>query len=516
MSFLRGAAPLLLFAAAVAVIGPRREFPLDDDWTGFLCVRHLLKDGVLRTPDIVSPTLVAHVLWGSLFAKALGLSHTVLRLSTLALALPALLLADGLLLAANPLFFLLSFTYMTDVPYLAWSLLCYAAFWRAWKTDDAGWWLAGSSAAGAAFLIRQTGLCLPAGMALFLLMRGRLTPRRLAMIAAPAAAVFLGYGAWLHAAGANWASRAYILGGTFRHLSSPKGFLWDVYFRGGASALYLCLFTLPHAFSLWAEQGFRTPSPKRTLLCLAALVPLLLKVNAFPFFSGVISDSGLGTPTVSGLAFKNSGLLGSVWFLAALTIAAILGLLTWAATAERLAEELRTDDVLFLACPCLLQWLASLIGLRYFDRYLLMLLPATLLLASRCAPQRGKAFWAGWALLFSWSFLGTWDYLNWNQAKWDAGRAAGLQGYPPEKILNGLDWGGIFLYEDKMAKLKKEKPLDRIGEWEWIKSEPFLAATSFSPYSQFPKLLEVSYRTPLSFKPGTIYVYRGDKVHSLQ
>ncbi len=83
--------PGLVLAAAVLfisvlVLNPLREFPLDDDWAYSLAAQHLVEDGRLIIPDFATPNLVAHALWGGLFAKIFSLNYASLRVSTLALA----------------------------------------------------------------------------------------------------------------------------------------------------------------------------------------------------------------------------------------------------------------------------------------------------------------------------------------------------------------------------------------------------------------------------------------------
>ena len=78
---------------------------------------------------------LAQILWGALFSQLLGFSFVVLRLSTLVLAWaglarlvldaarvgdPAVLAGLGtLMLWCNPVFFVLSHSFMTDVPFVS-------------------------------------------------------------------------------------------------------------------------------------------------------------------------------------------------------------------------------------------------------------------------------------------------------------------------------------------------------------------------------------------------------------
>jgi hypothetical protein len=95
-------------------------------------VEHFLETGELRMLEWSAHYPLAQILWGALFSRLLGFSFAVLRLSTLVLAWAGLLALYGtlrelgvrpllaglgtLMLWCNPVFFVLSHSFMTDVP----------------------------------------------------------------------------------------------------------------------------------------------------------------------------------------------------------------------------------------------------------------------------------------------------------------------------------------------------------------------------------------------------------------
>jgi len=119
---------------------------------------------------------LAQILWGALFSWLFGFSFAALRLSTLVLAWAGLLALYGtlrelgirpllaglgtLMLWCNPVFFVLSHSFMTDVPFVSGmnaALLCYVRWVKRGCTWDLG---LGSVLATLAFLIRQLGAAL--------------------------------------------------------------------------------------------------------------------------------------------------------------------------------------------------------------------------------------------------------------------------------------------------------------------------------------------------------------------
>ena len=522
------AGTLLTLGAAAAVLNPLRNFPLDDDWCYFIEARRLLHEHVLRLLDSAPSTQVAHVAWGALVGSVFGLSHGALRVSTLCLAAVALAtfarLAGGkddrvatspvFLLMANPLFFVLSFTYMTDVPFLAWSLIAAALYLEADAKGRDALLLAGSAAASWAYLIRQHGMLLPLAALAFLSLRGRLTARRAALAALLPALTVLAHRYWfLRVHGVTWSGEVYLRRGTLLHLSHPLRFAWDFYTRAAGLALELGLFSLPSILALNLGGEARRPGAKALLALLAGILPFLLVGGGFPYQAHVLWARGLGACSLSGAEFKAAGLLGSPWFLSAMTVLSIASLAGWLARGRELRGAAEEPAVQFLALAGALMVGASFLGEQYFDRYGLPLLPGALLLAARAASVRpsGRRWPAAVAgvLFLLWSIAGTWDYLNWSEARWRAGTAAADAGIPADRLFNGLEWTALNVYERNMSALKARKPLAEIGEWEWLTGQDFVAETSFSPRPPDGerRILDVPYRTPLSLETRRVYVY---------
>src|SRR6266478_959719 len=166
----------LLMLAVNFLAYSRAAVPLIDDWTYAWSVVHFLQTGALRMLEWSAHYPLAQILWGALCSQLFGFSFAVLRLSTLILAwgglvaffftlremeigpLPASL--GTFLLMCNPVLFMLSHSFMTDVPFVSvmnGSLLCYVRWTKRGHTGDLA---LGSAFAIVAFLIRQPGATL--------------------------------------------------------------------------------------------------------------------------------------------------------------------------------------------------------------------------------------------------------------------------------------------------------------------------------------------------------------------
>ena len=126
---------VFIWVLAALLVNPVGDFPLNDDWAYGFAVRSLVETGHLRLSGWTATNLIAQVPWGALFCLPFGFSFTALRLSTLVLGLIGVLATYGLLrearasawlalfgslvLAFSPIYFALSYTFMTDVPFTA-------------------------------------------------------------------------------------------------------------------------------------------------------------------------------------------------------------------------------------------------------------------------------------------------------------------------------------------------------------------------------------------------------------
>ena len=151
--------------------------PVVDDWAYAWSVEHLLQTGHLLVLVRSSCYPIVQILWGALFARVAGFSFGALRLSTVVLAIVgcwaiyltlrelAVSVRVSLLaawtIALSPVFFVLAFTYMTDVPFLSLSSIGLFFYVSGFRRDRPArlWW--GTFFLVLAFLIRQIGVLLP-------------------------------------------------------------------------------------------------------------------------------------------------------------------------------------------------------------------------------------------------------------------------------------------------------------------------------------------------------------------
>jgi 4-amino-4-deoxy-L-arabinose transferase-like glycosyltransferase len=189
-----GAILILTYFSAAILLHLFANVPFHDDWTYAWSVEHFLKTGELQVLDWSIHYPFAQILWGALFCLPFGFSLSALRVSTVVLAwLGALALygtlrelgharSEGLIatlvLLANPVFFVLSFTFMTDVPFVSVSNIAFFFIVRGLHRRSAFELWLGCAVGACAFFIRQIAIAIPGAVFLYVVFASSFRSRK--------------------------------------------------------------------------------------------------------------------------------------------------------------------------------------------------------------------------------------------------------------------------------------------------------------------------------------------------
>src|SRR5260370_6780886 len=212
-----------VWAVAIAVIHPRGEFPILDDWDFSIATWNFARTGHFHFTPFTAVSLRAMVLWGAAWTRLFGESFEVLRASTLTLgaltiaviheilrraSVPRFARIAGTLASAfHPLFLWASCTYMTEVPFVCVSAIAFLLIWRGLESESATLVAIGCCAAIVSCFIRQTGVInIAAPLIVVLLQRKIRFAAILAAAGAVIATVFLIRPEWLSGSPAEFAS----------------------------------------------------------------------------------------------------------------------------------------------------------------------------------------------------------------------------------------------------------------------------------------------------------------------
>ncbi len=477
----------LWFVIIASLIGIRHDVPVIDDWTYAWTVEHLLRTGSFAVLDWSSAYPLSQALWGAAWSALLGFSFTTLSLSTIVLAAvgcgalylllreldasTGVALVGALTLAANPLYVFLSSSFMTDVPFIAFTTLALLCYVRASTRGERRflWW--GAVWAFAAFLTRQVGIITPVAALPLLLVptAGRIASRtavagRLPRPSFARAHVAVSLIATWSAMLVTWIAMREQLGVT----SVMQRWASNVY--AGPAEYHLLVpyflaiisfFLLP---ALLADAAARGVWPRLRLIAavlVGSAVLLLIVHGEIPLplrYDQTWSWYELG----SSRALVNGELpeRAPIWIdapgraigLLALTLllGVIIGrgdwrvrLATWRQAPHRLwaRAPIVTFIVVYLALVNLL-WM-------YNDRYYLALVPPLVaLILGGQATTVGRLRLATSALLMFAviALVGSRDAQRFNQAVRDASQTLIDAGVPPSDIDAGYAWNGWTLY----------------------------------------------------------------------
>jgi len=520
------------WVALAAIINPIGEMILNDDGAYAYAVKSVLETGSLKLSAWGSPNLFSQVYWGALFCLPFGFSYTALRLSTLTIALAALLALYGLMreagassttalfgvliLALNPLFLELSFTYMTDVPFLGFTLVALYLLVRSIRRQSRMELVLGLLAATAALLTRQTGLALFFALSLSYLVKDGPSKRNLAKAAVPALlglGVQFSYQTWLKMTGRMPAlfGKPAMVALDIRSMSmsyATKQVASGVVF----ALMYVGLFMLPLLLfigygrfrDLWRQQRWIAILTSVMLFVAAAAQPF--GHRRMPQVGNVLYDFGLGPPTLrydliplpsAGPAFWKAatvvGLLAAALALQVLISAVLQLVRTRCERQELLLMLLATGVIYFVPLPFVP---------KMYDRYYLLFVPlATVVLFIICGrsnvPSRRWTALGTICLLTYGAFAiaGTHDYLAWQRTRWQVLRTLTVARHiPPEQIDGGYEFNCTY---------RSPEHLSAVGDDLLI---------SFGPAQGYAEAEQHTFGRWLPPGEGTILVLR--KIHS--
>jgi 4-amino-4-deoxy-L-arabinose transferase-like glycosyltransferase len=460
---------LVILGVTIIAVNPLREFSYVDDWVYALMVRHTLATGQYQLHIFATTNLPFLVYWGATFSKILGYSFATIRVSTVVLSVVAViaLYALGrehgfddwkaalisLAFVICPPVLILSFTFMTEIPFIACTVVALACYTRAIRSGSRLWMLLGAAAAACAILTRQFGVAfIPALGAVWLAGSNRRATLPFYLIggafplAAAVAMVSLGL---IHP---NWVQdvvfrlqRAYLAGGGALIVNS----LWRVMM----TLEYMALFSLPVgvvALIDFFSARQRAQQDKRAARLNLAIFGSVIVFNVAMSLVGMLA---LGQPGIMPYVPWDVHDITSVplWVLLSLTVLTTIlsGLLVlliarrhiWAAEPLSPAERL-------------IDWWALCmftISMPYYqlgDRYVLGLLPYVLIVLGRAIkgwPGRWRwpSLTVGIALLLA-SGLWVRGTISALEAQWQAAESLRARGVDVHQIIAAREWNAYY------------------------------------------------------------------------
>jgi len=444
---------LILWGVIFATLpAARQNFPLNDDWAyskgAFAFYRG---EGVhyFRQPSM---PLLGQWLLACPIVHFAGESHAALRILTIMLSLLGILAYYDLLrresghppelagfaattLAMNPIYFVMSGTFMSDVPAFALSLMALASYTRALRDYRLGWLAAATALATLAAIDRQNTLVTPV-VAGFLVWRRRTlrwNPIWLTAVLLPLTAGVV-VNSW-------FAGRLDTV-----PLAPSFPTVRGVFVLVFAGSLYLGLSSLPLFLLRPGLASGRWFLVFYTAMQAGVVVCILFGRDLFPAhaYHGGFFPYLENTVTPWGTLESGNYVVGERPRMLGIGVQALLsaaGCLGGAALADRALVRFRAGAISPLSLYSGLHALLLLVSPTLYDRYLIVLMPGALALATKVPFRlRWPAGLCSLALTASFSVGLMHDWLAWNSARWELGRRALARGIPVDEIEGGLEW----------------------------------------------------------------------------
>jgi hypothetical protein len=511
-------------------------------------VKTLVEGGGVTLPGCISTNIIAQVFWGALFCLPFGFSFAALRISTLTLAIIGVVALYGLLrevdagrgmalfgallLAFNPLYFELSYTFMPDVPFVAISVLALYFLVRGMRRKLPLEIAAGLFFACVALLIRQNGLAIFIAFALAYLVKNGLRLRSMFLAGIPVV-----LGGMVQALWQLWLAYRHNMPADYsiqtKWILSPHSYLsWHAVapFTEGliVISLYLGLFLFPILLFMGRQRLAELCRPRwgsLAALVFAALAGyvVVLRHQRMPLLPNVLYDFGLGPVTLHDtyiLRLHSLPTAGTMfWFV--LTMFGLLGAVVLAqVTLVAVGKTLRLlpvptekRDGLLLLLGSGLLYLApiAILSIRGWiaDRYLLYLVALAICVVTQLAsiirsdkPELLFRTLAVTSLVIggAFSIAGTHDYLTWNRVRWQAlNDLATEQGVTADDVDGGYEFNGWYLYASHYHATPEKS-------WWYVVRDDFMV--TFGSVPNFSEYRCYSFRRWLPPAQGKLLVLR--------
>lgn len=465
---------IALTAVVSIYVNPFRETEVDDDWAYAITVHRLLDSGQFHLQDSATANMPFQAYWGALFADIGGYSHGNLRLSTIVLwafglgAFHVLCREHGLDrgeaglvvlgLFSCPLIVKMSFSFMTDIPYLSCLIIALLLYTRALRLRRYKLMFLGSIAGSAAILTRQFGAVLIAAVLLVWALSD--SRRRNAALLATGIAlplIALGWQFRIGIAQPTGGTRMifYQLG---QYYSYPLTLIKSTVWRGTVILHYLAFFALPFVFLPALERlrkGHGQEPLARRWFVPALVAGCMLCVLFYSRRHHVIPTS---MPMIDSNFDSLWAAFGSRFRIVLTVLTTLGGALAASCFISRYRVEWpqippheRLID--YVAVGATLEILAYS---NFTERYLLPLLPYLLIVLGRkCAPQlreHGRLIATCCVMIVLVSAMYTRSDLARGEAFWKGGDIALHSATPPETVSSSGEWDGYRFIDAFLAQ----------------------------------------------------------------
>lgn len=515
-----------IFIGCEVVVDPYGDFPLNDDWSYALAIKHFYATGEINPGKFPAMSLCTQILWGYMFTKVFGFTFMALRLSTIVSAIIGLVFIYKLtfqigrhakvsalaclVLLFNPIFFNLTNTFMTDVHFNTILIVCIYYMYNYFNNPRLAYYLLFTFFSVALVLLRQYGIILPACFFIASFFGSNMKKKQILLGVVPFVFTLVTLKIYEnYLSGILPRHAAYMFSGNTDLLSSSFWFKFieNLNVRGKETVMILLEFSMPFILvflpSLMQNLG-------RRLVLIVFLTDLLVFYILYKapgeglggiFYNMIVgpetfyeSFTGARHNVSDSFGFILTGLKIISGFISLFGISMCILRIN---TKEKLKRYLRPD----LVCLILLiiSYIFMIINtISYFDRYLIPLFALIIILFAYLTVGKLNLIPLALIPLAFWAYvsvLGTKDYLELNRKRWEAYQnLRQQQGAHRDEINGGFEvncW-----YEGEGVGWKDIMDLSK-----------FRYLIQFNNEAGFKKLQSYPFQRYLPYKTDTIFVF---------
>ena len=523
----------IVYVVTAILVNPAGNFPLNDDWAFASLVKNYCENGIVTIDSWQAMTLLGQVFWGALFCKIFGFSFLVLRLSTLTAGFIGVLVFyklilelsrngkiaafASLLLFLNPLYFSLSFTFMTDVHFVT-SMLLSVYFFIMFLRENKAWYIILAAVFSVvSTMIRQPGILIPLVFAVTLSIGCKNIPH-IMKVSVPFILSLLAL--IFHSI---WMKYHLRTNGNVGQFNDMMNFVLSMDFyqlitRTVQSLLYCGLILFPLLILLSGKIRSKFKHIKLTNLFVLILIVAVLLIGGTHFPRGnIIYNIGLGPKILKDAYFNNNvspQVNNAIWVVLLKLISIpgsliLLLIIDWKISGIKKVfqeSELRYIRIARLSIAVIITGYLSflIVYFTYFDRYtipLFTLLMLTLIpYKTNISKASGSIALISLLLFGVFSICASHDYLSWNRARWQAVEyLTDEKGIKPSEIDGGFEFNGWY----KTGTLQKIR--NKNGKsWWFVDNDKFVI--SFGDLAGYNKTRSFYYPQVLSAKHDSIYI----------
>lgn len=525
---------IFFWVISLFIIDVKGNFPTNDDWSYSYSVKTFLETGKLELTGWVSMPIVSQVMWGYLFTLLFGFSFEILRISTIILSLLGLTafyfllkeitsslyltLIALLLVAFNPIYFLLSSSFMTDVPFFTFSIISVLFLFKFLKSKRILYLITGIIFIVGASFIRQIGvLTLLAFAVSYSLYNKNSFASKIYLFLFVFFLVLL---IAIFPSIVQTATNEPLINNTrmikFYDAFTLKNLLGLIPLikNGFAALIYIGLFSFPFWINIFTIMSKRIVIRRVKYVSLiftlaSGITGLLIFFNKIlPLRPNVLYYYGLGPATLRDVDILSLDHIDkiphAVWIL--LTFIGVLGFLLIVSALIITVKNYnfqnlkKTDNSLLFIFLTATLYLIFISLADFYDRYLIFLLPLILFLLlnflnlAELSIKYSQRIVAVFSLLIMILFTTyeTQNYFSWNRCRWNAINylITNLK-IPTNKIDGGFEFNGWYEY-DPDYKPEEGK------SWWWVKDDQYII--SFGKLDNYSIIKKLSYPTFLKKK----------------